>query len=42
MADIVKQIIEERLNGKISVENASLEYENIHYIGAKFFIKLAI
>ncbi len=39
---IVKQIIEDRHNGKISVENSSFEYKGIEYKGAKFFIKLPI
>jgi len=37
---LVKQIIEDKHDGKVFVENEELIYENKSYMGAKFFIKL--
>ncbi|MEO1954085.1 MAG: hybrid sensor histidine kinase/response regulator, partial [Campylobacterales bacterium] len=37
---LVKQIIEEKHNGQVYVENQELEYNSDRYMGAKFFIKL--
>ena len=37
---LVKQIIEEKHNGKVYVENENLEYNGKLFLGAKFIIKL--
>ncbi len=37
-----QEIIKTHLNGVISVENETYEYENVKYTGAKFIIKIAL